>query len=574
MTVGSLNTDISLLTKDHDLRVKNLLRIKSNIEELPKYLDLKMHNDPRNTDTIAFKRSGNRYVSAVSQMSPKAALKLGRGMTNPVNHVDEICFIDNIATALPAMLAAGTAARDNAARAGSPYGNIFTTTPGYLSSESGKYVYEKVYSRALRWTEKMFDCKDENKLKETIKMNRPYADKENRSALVVLLEYNHRQLGYTDDWLREKIADAFAEGENAAADFLNIWGSGTQRSPIADKEILKRIRDSKRPAGNVDISPQGYITRWYSDVKEHEDGYSRRKLVGGLDTSDAAGRDGIALVIRDVSTAEVIGTGEFNETNLISFAEFLVDMIEKYPNLTLIIERQSSGIAIIDFLLKMLPLKDIDPFERLFNWIVNDMHINDSYRKIVTTPLYLRESNVYDKNKSQFGYRTSGTGRSSRDNLYSKAFNASTKYTPDLVRDGMLIDEISGLVIKNGRIDHPDDGHDDMVIAWLLGYWFLMDAGNKHIYKIPTNIVLSAVNNIIISEQGGAEIVKYREAQLELKNEINALLDQIEKCDNEFTIQLLTRRVKSMYNDLDIKYATSLNIDAVLENIKSRKEVA
>jgi DNA polymerase/3'-5' exonuclease PolX len=60
----------------------------------------------------------------------------------------------------------------------------------------------------------------------------------------------------------------------------------------------------------------------------------------------------------------------------------------------------------------------------------------------------------------------------------------------------------------------------------------------------------------------------------ELKNEINALLDQIEKCDNEFTIQLLTRRVKSMYNDLDIKYATSLNIDAVLENIKSRKEVA
>jgi hypothetical protein len=46
------------------------------------------------------------YSSNVAQSSVKAALNLGRGMTNAINHIDEIAFINNIEHTLPALLAA------------------------------------------------------------------------------------------------------------------------------------------------------------------------------------------------------------------------------------------------------------------------------------------------------------------------------------------------------------------------------------------------------------------------------------------------------------------------------------
>ena len=54
----------------------------------------------------------------------------------------------------------------------------------------------------------------------------------------VLLEFNHRQLGFTDEWLAEKMADAKGSKETLESNFLNIWGAGSAASPIK-KELLK-----------------------------------------------------------------------------------------------------------------------------------------------------------------------------------------------------------------------------------------------------------------------------------------------------------------------------------------------
>ena len=55
--------------------------------------------------------------------------------------------------------------------------------------------------------------------------------------ILVLLEFNHRQLGKTDKWLLDKMESAFAKGEDAEADFLNKWNIGTAESAI-DKKYL------------------------------------------------------------------------------------------------------------------------------------------------------------------------------------------------------------------------------------------------------------------------------------------------------------------------------------------------
>lgn len=564
--VACLNTDINLLTKDDQLRVKTIAGIKDLIDDLPYYLKLRTRKDANNTEKLTLDRLGNKYYSSVGQSSYKAALNLGRGMTIAINHIDEIAFVANIEHTLPALLAAASAARENAKKAGNPYGNIFTTTAGYLSNPSGRFAY-KIYSECCRWTEKLLDCEDLKELVKTIKKNSPVGKAQ------VLCEFNHRQLGFTDEWLAERIEEAMSEGENAEADFLNIWAEGSESSPISKENLAKINKSGMFMEPYVEISTYGYITKWYVKEQELEGGLANRKLIMGLDTSDAVGNDDIGMCIRDSVTAEVLACGKYNETNLISFAEWLVSWLERFPNLTIVIERRSSGVAIIDHLLLLLPTKGIDPFKRLFNWVVNEADGNPIYREEVLDKNYnYRSEEVYTKYRKHFGYATSGSGRSSRDNLYGLAFNASIKYTSDTVRDKTLIKQLTGLIRKNDRIDHPAGEHDDLCVGWLLGYWFLSNAKNTQYYGLEPRRLLSAVNHNIIMEQGGYEAIEEQNKQVAIKEEIDNLIAELRTEQSEIKSIILINKIKHKY--LQLKDAdTSFNIEGLIKNIETMKKV-
>lgn len=565
-SISTLSTDFQLLTKDDSLRVKNVTRIKELISNLPYFLQLKTKKDTNNSEKITLERLKNTYHTAVPQSSEKAALNLGRGMTLAINHIDEIAFVNNIHITLPAMLAASGAARDSAAAAGAPYGNIFTTTPGYLSSKSGRFAY-KIYNDSLKWSEKLFDCKDEDELRAFIKKNSP------GGKLQVVLDYNHRQLGFTDEWVKQKIEDAMSDGEDAGADFLNLWAEGSESSAIP-KELLKIIKASEVGDSYTEISKYGYITRWYVEEAEVLNKLNRRKLIMALDTSDATGKDDIGMCIRDVSTGEVVACGKYNETNLITFSEWLLDWLIEYENLTIMIERKSSGPTIMDYLIKLLVAKGHDPFKRIFNWVVNDAHANKKYRDEVTDiPFRRRDPIVYEKYRDKFGYNTSGgTGRSSRFMLYGEVFNTSIKYTGSSVRDKTLIDQLASLTIKNDRIDHRTGMHDDVVVAWLLCYYFLSKTDNKQFYGIETHKVLSTVATAMINEAGGEEAVMHKNEQQVLKEQIDSLIEAIKNETNRIKIHQYSTRLKHLYKDIDTTIIQPLNIDSILETIEMEKK--
>lgn len=568
LTMLTINTDYNLLTKDDSLRVKNIQRLKDIISELPPYFQLRCKTDTNNTEKITLNRLGNTYVSNVSQASPKAALKVGRGMTLAINHVDEIAFINNVDITLPAMLAAAGAARDSAADANAPYGNIFTTTAGYLNNPSGKFVKDKIYDKAMRWDEKLYDCEDEEDLKRIISLHCETA------SPLVLLEFNHRQLGKTDEWLRGKIADAISSGENAGADYLNIWAEGGTSSPIP-KHLLKKIQDSSVPDAYNEVSKFGYITKWYIPPSDVLSGSVKtRRLVMGLDTSDAIGNDGISMIIRDAYSGEVVASGNYNETNTRLFAEWVADFLISYPNLTLVIERRSSGTAILDSIFLILTAKGIDPFKRIFNWVVNDMTTKPEYASLLSLPDEKRTSDIgiYDKLKKEFGFATAGSGRAARDMLYGTAFNMSVKYTGETVRDPVLISQLASLISKNNRIDHPSGKHDDSVIAWLLSYWFLAEAKNKSYYGINTHSVLTVVNEAMIKDQGGLHAIQIREEQTTLRQDIETMMDQYRNSENEYTKRILARKIKFLENDLVGTYRNNLNIDSFLEEYSNKNK--
>ena len=312
LIAGGTNIKMVLFTKDNGLRVSNIERLKSIFDLLPWYINTRDKSDSNNTENITINSLKNRLDTVVGQNTLAGAMKVGRGLTVAILQVDELAFIPHVKESLETALAATGAARENAKNSGSHYYNTYTTTPGYINTEEGAYA-KWIYDGCARWTEKFLDLPNQDELNDTIRKNT------RRGNLSVLIEYNHRQLGKTDEWLKERILEANATGDRAEADFLNKWSQGSAASPIS-KENLIRLRDSLMSKKYVDISTEGYVMNWYVEEDEVLNGLPGRQVVLGMDSSEMIGNDYTALCGRDVSTGEVLCTAIINETNVLTLS--------------------------------------------------------------------------------------------------------------------------------------------------------------------------------------------------------------------------------------------------------------
>lgn len=562
LNIRCTKTEINLLTKDDTLRAANIKRLKDIDNELPFYLRQRSKSDLNNTEELTIKALGNRYRGHLPQKSPKLAYNVGRGLTSPIFQVDEGPFQPNIAISMPSALAAGTAARDLAEKNDEPYGTILTTTAGKKDDRDGQYIY-RFAQEAAEWSEHFFDCKDRQDLEETVRRN------SRKGVLRINATFNHKQLGKDDNWLKKAIEDSGAVGEDADRDFFNIWTSGTQSSPLP-VETLEKIRKSYiAPYYNSISTIGGYVTRWYVPESKVSEIMSTRKTIASLDTSDASGGDDISLKIMDVETGTTIASGTFNETNLIKFASWLVeDWILKYPELTMIIERRSSGVAILDYLLHILPSKNIDPFKRLFNRIVNDADEDPGKFAEINLPMNRRSSDIYERYKKAFGFATSGSGVTSRTNLYSVTLQSAAKNIGDRVKDLATINQIAGLITKNGRIDHQDGEHDDMVIAWLLGYWFLSQGKNLSFYGINSKNVLSS---LIKQKTLTPEQAWKAKQQKEIRDKIDVLLKELKESRDLLISEKIEKEIRLLNSKIILEENEKFSVDDLINSIRDQK---
>lgn len=563
LNIRCVNTQINLITKDDKLRSDSLDRLKKIDEEFPFFLRQRDKKDISNTEEMTVRRLGNSYKSHLPNKSPKVALNMGRGLTSPIFHIDEAAFIFNIEISLPAALAAGTAIRETARENGEPYGTILTTTAGKKDDKDGRYIY-RLASEAASWTECFFDVKDEEDLEQTIRKNSP------TGAYRVSCTFNHRQLGYTDKWLRQAIEDSVAQGEDADRDYFNRWTSGSQSSPWSP-DVAEKIRNSQVPDGRIEISrPYSYTTRWY--VTEHELQVLKHQshLILGLDTSDAVGGDDIGLVVREIQTGAVVAVGHYNETNLITFAEWLTQWFVEFPQLTAIIERRSTGAMLIDYLLLMLPAKSIDPFERLFNQVVQQRdEFPERYAKL-KRPLYSRTQDFYVGFKKLFGFATSHVGATSRSELFSTTLLQAARYTGEVVKDPMLIDQLLGLVIRNGRVDHEEGGHDDLVISWLLSGWLLFSGKHLDHYGMNSRCILSQVlRETPASIQSAIE----QDEQKHLRQTIESLVSQLHNERDPFITMKLESQMRAVAQKLILQDHEVFSVDDLLKQLRERRRI-
>ena len=182
---------------------------------------------------------------------------------------------------------------------------------------------------------------------------------------------NHRQLGKTDEWLREK---ARSRGRRAAMmpnrDFFNMWTSGSPTHPLrreSSRLIIKSVQETEytKSAGKA-TSPAGTCRKQRSRQRMAEGrfviGHGHRPKLPAATTFRS-------WHLQDIETLEMVAAGTYNETNLLAFCEWLCPVVRSLLDASrLIIERRSTrpGADRLSALL-MLPAMGIDPFRRLFN---------------------------------------------------------------------------------------------------------------------------------------------------------------------------------------------------------------
>ena len=484
LNCGLTKSEISYLTKDEKLRTRELERVKAMELTLPPYLKQRGAKDAGNTEVLRVAFMGNTFKAYVPNKSPKLADLIGRGMTAGTVVCDEFAYCANNMITVPVMLSATLAAREVARMKNEPYGTIFMTTSGKRDTPEGRYAYNFVQAAAV-FTEMFYNAKNIEALRDMV---RKAGDGKN---LRVNCTFNHRQLGKTDEWLRERLAEAAQEDPvQIKADYLNEWPSGTSCSPLT-VEVMEEMRKSERLDYFTKIEePEAYAMRWYYE----EDLISRMmatvKHILGMDPSEMVGRDAIGMVLRNTLTGESGMTADISEGNIFNFCRWLGVYLKDNPNITLMIERKNTGSPIIDYLLDYLPGVGICPFKRIYNQVVQ---YADEYRERYNECQHALTSreNMYMKYKKLFGWSTAGSGATSRSDLFSKTLTNAANLTGTLMRDRKLILQTVGLEIRNGRVDHQEGEHDDLTVAWLLSYWLMTHGRNLHHYGIDSSTILS-----------------------------------------------------------------------------------
>ena len=556
--VSLYKTDIFLFTKDVALRKKNVKRIKAMQALMPPYMNPISKEDADNTEVVTCHARGNRMITAVGQAQLDRAINVGRGETIPYTHTDECPYIPNVNISLPVMLAAATAARENAKEGGTFYGNLFTTTAGKKDSKEGKYMYDRIHA-GMYWNEKLFDCANQQEAQDIVKKNCK------GGIRLINGTFSHRQLGKTDEWVMEAIATAGQNKDEADRDYYNIWTSGTESSPLSAK-LLQAIDLSVRSPMYTSVSTDKYMLRWYIP----EDTISTRMLDGhyviGLDSSNAVGRDANALVITDIRNMEVIATCSINEANLHKYAIWIADFLIRYDNTTLVIENKSSAQGIIDTVAARLMGVGLDPFKRMYSSIVDNHRVMESEYRRICEPMSKRSDDVFLLYKGKFGFMTTGNRRAF---LYDTVFQDAVSSTGHLIKDETLSDEIKGLVVKNGRVDHIAGGHDDTVVAWLLCHWFVKYSKNLQHYGIDPNECLSLVSNdgAVLSE---AEMQDRRKLAI-INMEITELKDKLVAAPNIIESKRWEKTLAYKVQEAQKLGEVTLNIDSILADINKNK---
>ena len=470
---GTNNSTFIFINKDSGNAKENLQRLKDIIDCLPEYLrfeqileedengKVKLVKAARNATSMKHPITKNRIIIKPKATSYESALSLARGLTSNVLHFDEPEFTPYIKTIIENSVSTFETASRNAKKNGAMYCRAFSCTPGDLDTSMGQEAQE-VLSHTTKWSEHMYDMRydstndDNNELLQYVKNNGGNG--------IVYIEYSYKQLGLTDEWLR------------------NMYNK-IQNPIVVKREILlQRIRGSSdSPFDQEDIEYlasmiQPVIDEMY--ILEHFRFDIYKKLerltpyLVSIDCSTGTNGDSNAITIINPYTVRPDAEFKCPYIGETQFEKLIMELImDHIPRACVIIERNSVGDGIIDHLLNS-PIRSNLYFDK--NKDLVEENLADASNNV----------SMLKRQGEQKKYYGVYTNNQSREDMFAILFRRMAEFKDDFVTKN-ITDDIAHLVrFKSGKIAAAEGAHDDSIMSYLIGMYVWYHGNNLTAFGI------------------------------------------------------------------------------------------
>lgn len=566
-----------VITLKSDNRAQFIDAIKRIRTCVPKYMMNSTYKDKDSGTYLTYKSFGEEVVNtltiSVPQQGEAAAGDLGRGLTVGTTTIDEGAYISFIEAIINGCMPSALTEMENCRVAGLPYGINYITTPNTIQHTSGAYMFDKLM-KATEWREKFFDSYSESHLRyRLIKAAPKGEDERERSSAAVSMVYNYLQLGKDKDWVKETIDLLNLSLSKAKIDLLLMWTEdGEDR--LFDDLTREALNNAKRQISwSKEYRDSGLFVDFFvsqDEFKEMCKSEHNDFFLIGCDTSSAVNQDACTLVLRSYKTGKVIGVGRYPLAFLDDVASIIIDLLACIPNSMLVIERNYAH-HMIDNLLITLPSLGMDPFKRIFNSVYQDpVKYQKEFQEVQHTKFAYRTKEFYLRLKAHFGFNTNAK---TREEFYG-FINEAVAVTGYGLSYDKLVDELINLRVKGGRIDHDNNRHDDLVVSWLLTYWFIKRGNSKGHYGISTGLQLTETKNLLNNHNSNNDPANdpvVSEQLRIIRTKVSELTEELMSTTDNILALRLEGEIRRISQYLPVSERKVYTIDTIIDDAKKER---
>lgn len=460
---GSRNANMIFLNKKHDDSKRNLNDLKQLIQALPSYLrfdqafgvDGKKLKARNTVQYIQHKINFNKIEALPMATTRTSAISLLRGRTITNCWIDESAFFayleESLQNGMPALTRAFKNCRDN----GAPHGLCLTSTPGFISTEEGRYMYE-MKCNMTPFSELWYD-KSLKEIGDILNSN--------EKSVFVYIRSTYQQLGYSEQWLKDRIREQGQKWADIRREFLLEWATSAENCPFTQEQLLNVSKFVRQPKKQI------YIGNFLFNLYEEYD--PRIIPLIGVDVAAGYSRDSSAISCVDSTTTKLFADFNCNYINPVELGKLIYMLVTMHmPNALVTIERNGVGTGCLATLMKS-KIKNNLYFE------IKERSIEEQLGGGLRIGKKKQWTRVYGLDN------TKNVREQLMDLLESRVEDHYDKFISPVI-----LEELKNLEVKkNGKIDHSANSHDDATFSYLLALYPLYYGKNireNWNIKVPT----------------------------------------------------------------------------------------
>lgn len=437
---GSRNANMIFLNKKHDDAKRNLSDLKNLIKALPSYLrfDQAFGMDGKKlkaTNTVQYlqhKINFNKIEALPMARNRTAAISLLRGRTVTNCWIDESAFFQFLEESLQNGMPALTTAFRNCRQNGAPHGLCLTSTPGFLTTEEGQYMYD-LKNKMTPFSELWYDFSLQQ-LTDTLNAN--------EKSIFVYIRTTYQQLGLSEEWLKERIKEQNQKWTDIRREFLLEWATSSENCPFTQDELRNVQRFVKNPIKQIYIN--NYLFNIYQEISPKD------KTLIGVDVAAGYSKDSSAISITNSENTKLIADFNCNYINPVELGKVIYSLVLNYlPNSLVTIERNGVGTGTLAQLMK--------------SRIRNNLYFEIKERTIEERLDGIRSNKRKQMTKVYGVDNTQLVRERLMDLLTDRVRDHYDKFVSPI-----LYEELKNLELKKtGKIDHSANSHDDGLFSYL-----------------------------------------------------------------------------------------------------------